>query len=225
MSIFSRLFKKQELPFVPPTPPNHTEIIKPKLQREPLPVNFHLKALVIADTHGHLSIDENLNLLKEPVDVCLLLGDVSYQELQYIKDTVKAPIYGVLGNHNEFGDYEKCGIENIHGRVIEINGVRIAGIQGSIRYKKSDLPLYTDEESIEIADSMEPADILISHDSPKYLYGTHNFAHSGLPGITHYCEKHSVPLNIHGHHHKSKEHILDNGTKSICVCGVKLIEI
>lgn len=226
MNILDRLFHKTELPFIPPEPPEfNSDTVSQNIQSEEiLPVKFNLKLLIISDTHEHMFIDPNLHLLSEPVDACLLLGDISPKELKYIKETVKAPIYGVLGNHNEFYNYEKNGIENIHGKVVEVKGVRIAGIQGSIKYKNANMPLYTDEESVDIANSMEAADILISHDSPKYLHGRHNIAHSGLQGITHYIEKHNA-LNIHGHYHENKIYTPLNGNKSVCVYGVKILEV
>jgi Icc-related predicted phosphoesterase len=72
---------------------------------------------------------------------------------------------------------------------------------------------------------MEAADILISHDSPKFLHSDQDFAHSGLQGITRYCEKHNVPLNIHGHHHDQTECLLDNGTRTICCYKTQIVSI
>jgi Icc-related predicted phosphoesterase len=201
-----------------------SDVMRQTYTPKALPIDFDLKALVIADTHGCLRDDEVP--MDHNADVCLLLGDFSVRDLQIIKDRVtNIPIYGVLGNHDGFDLYEHCGIENIHGKVVEVKGVRVAGIQGSLRYKYSDMPLYTDDESVEIAESMDAADILISHDSPKYLHGTNDFAHSGLHGITRYCEKWSIPLNIHGHHHDPKEFVLDNGTRSICCYQVQVVQI
>lgn len=186
-----------------------------------IPIDFSLNILVIADTHGCLNECE---LPDDGYDVCFLLGDVFNNDLAIIKQKiVHAPIYGILGNHDGFDLLDRYGIENIHGKSIEIKGVKIVGLQGSIKYKNSDMPLYTDEESCEIAKLLPCADILISHDSPKYVFGDKDFAHSGLQGITNYCELHNVPLNIHGHHHENKTTILENGTTSICCYGVRLM--
>jgi Icc-related predicted phosphoesterase len=188
-----------------------------------LPIEFNLRMLIIADTHGCLRPEE----IPDNIDanVCLLLGDIYQNDMALIKEAVVGiPIYGVLGNHDGFELYDMYGIDNIHGKVVEVNGVKIAGIQGSLRYKNSFAPLYDDDESVEIADCMEAANILISHDGPKFFHGDRDFAHSGLEGITHYCQKHNVPLNIHGHHHENMSGALENGTKSICCYGVKVID-
>ena len=186
--------------------------------------NFNLKVLVITDTHGCLSSDEIP--IGSNADVCFLLGDFSYEDLMIIKENViDMPIYGVLGNHDSFDLYQRAGIDNIHGRVVDVDGVKVAGFQGSLRYKNSNFPFYDDDESVDIADCIDRADILISHDSPKYLHGDEDWAHSGLQGITYYCEKWNVSLNIHGHFHECSEHYMQNGTKSICCYGVQLIDI
>lgn len=187
-----------------------------------IPIDFKLRMLVIADTHNCLD-DEEITGLE--ADVCLLLGDLSAKDIQKIKYNITTmPIYGVLGNHDDWKLYDAYGIENIHNKVVDVKGVKIAGLQGSIKYKNTDYPLYTDEESSNIARSMNGADVLISHDSPKYFHGEINFAHSGLQGVTDYCVKNKIPLNLHGHHHCNKKGILENGTFSMCCFKVKMID-
>lgn len=188
---------------------------------------FNLRIFVVADTHNCLTEDE---IRGKDADVCLLLGDLTARDIQILKRSISPmPICGVLGNHDDWRLYEDNGIENIHGRVVSVNGVRIAGLQGSIRHKDSDYPLYTDEESSALAQNMGSADILISHDCPKHLHddlhGADDFAHSGLQGVTDYCVNYNVPLNLHGHHHVNSHKMLDSGTVSICCHKVVLINI
>lgn len=131
----------------------------------------NLKLLFITDTHNCLTYDnESLKYLKNITnyDYCILLGDHSADDLYEITKIIpKEKICGVLGNHDSWEKYKEYDIENINGKVININGIRIAGISGSFKYKNSDqYALYTHEESIEIANNMTEADILVSHDKP-----------------------------------------------------------
>lgn len=188
-----------------------------------------IKILFITDTHGMLSYQKDaINYISklEKYDCCILLGDHSMNDIKIIKNIIKAnKIFGVLGNHDGWDLYIYNGIENINGKVIEINGVKIAGIGGSYKYKNSnDYAMYSHEESIKIADEMQEADILVSHDRP-YIKKQHEESHDGLKGITEYIYKNHIPLHIHGHIHEESEEILKNGTKSICLYGVKLLEI
>lgn len=189
---------------------------------------YNLKILFITDTHNCLPYDEEtLELIKnaKDYDACILLGDHSSNDIEeIIKVIPKEKIYGVLGNHDGWERYKEYSINDINGKVIEINGIKIAGISGSYKYKDSEnYALYTHEESIEIADKMEKADIFVSHDKPftKKEFGD---AHDGLKGITEYIYKNNISLHIHGHLHEENEIILKNGTKSICLYKAKIID-
>lgn len=188
-----------------------------------------LKLLFIADTHDCLYYEEEtLEYIKsiKNYDYCVLLGDHSVNDLQEILKIIPSnKIFGVLGNHDSWEKYSEYGINNIDGKVINVNGIRIAGISGSFKYKNSEnYALYTHEESIEIANKMGYADILISHDK-QFTKDNHSPAHDGLKGITEYLYKNRVPLNIHGHLHEDSEQLLKNGTKSICLYKVRYMEL
>ena len=62
--------------------------------------------------------------------------------------------------------------------------------------------LYTHEESIDLANKMESADILVYHDK-SFITDNHNMAHDGLKGVTEYIYKHNIALHIHGHLHEN----------------------
>lgn len=191
--------------------------------------NYGIKILFIADTHGMLNYEKDIvNYLSElnEYDCCILLGDHSTNDIRLIKDIIKTDkIFGVLGNHDGWNLYKDNEIENINRKVIEIKGVKIAGLGGSYKYKNSnDYAMYSHEESIKIADEIQEADILVSHDRP-YIKEQYGESHDGLKGITEYIYKNHVPIHIHGHIHEESEEILKNGTKSICLYGVKLLEI
>lgn len=191
--------------------------------------HFNLKILFVTDTHDCLSYEEDtINFIKNTndYDYCILLGDHSATDLQLITQIIpKDKLCGVLGNHDSWDKYKEFSINNIDGKVIDIKGVRIAGISGSYKYKNSsEYALYTHEESIDIACKMETADILVSHDKPytKKQYGD---AHDGLKGVTEYIYKNHIPLHIHGHLHEESEDILKNGTKTICLYKAKILEM
>lgn len=190
---------------------------------------YNLKLLFITDTHNCLRNDnEALNYIKKQsdYDYCILLGDHSASDLEEILNIIPLnKICGVLGNHDSWGKYDNYGINNINGKIIDIKGIRIAGIGGSFKYKNiNEYVLYTHEESTLIANSIAEADILITHDK-AFTEDNHNPAHDGLKGITEYIYKNHIALHIHGHLHEEKEEILENGSKSICLYMTKLLEL
>lgn len=189
-----------------------------------IPLDKALRILAIADTHGCLEYDDLEPFKDESIDVCLILGDLIGRDLKRVKECIGVPIYGVVGNHNDFGDLDFYGFTDIHGKVVNVKGVTIAGWRGSIKYKDVDFPSFTDDESKVFAKNLPKADILISHDSPKFYHGK-EFAHSGLQGISDYLKNNMTPLNLHGHHHEPMQKVMEHGTLSICVHKCQLIDI
>lgn len=156
--------------------------------------------LVLCDLHfleeGQLDLISSLDY-----SCCLLLGDIPLETLFRIKELVAKPIYAVGGNHDTREMYINANIPYIHGGLVEVNGLSIVGLEGSHRYKKSEeLLMLTQEESINTANELPPADILISHDSSFGRYGEEPNK-CGLKGIRNYIKKHKPKLHLHGHYH------------------------
>lgn len=188
---------------------------------------------MFADFHGtvkHETLKQAVLYYPKP-DVVFTLGDISVVDLSFIKTVFSdVPVYGVCGNHDELTTLDMGGIPNIHSKVIEIAGVRFAGIGGSVRYKRGSYVMYSQTESLDIAKSLPPADILISHDK-AYIGKTSarfpEFAqdpHEGMAGISYYLRKHSPFLHIHGHIHTNKQYAFEN-INTLSVYGTAIVTI
>jgi len=179
-------------------------------------IKSHIKLLIISDTHGLLSYkEEYIGKLKEikDYDLCCCLGDISYSDFEEIlKYVPKEKIVAILGNHDDFDVLNHFNLNDLNGKTITINGIRIGGMQGSYKYKDEKFPSFTHEESIEFLNALGEVDILLSHTGP-YLGLETNEVHSGLIGITEYLYKNHVPYNIHGHNHQNEDRFMKNGTR------------
>ncbi len=192
--------------------------------------SYGINILFITDTHNCLAYsDKYLNYIKSlkatDYDICLILGDVSSLDIDAIKSIIpKEKLFGIAGNHDSINIMDANNITNIHGKVIECKGIKIAAMMGSNRYKQGDYGMITQDESIQIAKSMETADILVTHDK-AYIWDKNDDVHDGLKGITYYLYKNHIPIHIHGHLHEEFEEVLKNGTKSICLFQIKLLQL
>lgn len=187
-----------------------------KKYKECRKLNKSIKILAISDTHGDLYFNKQLQkkLKNQKYDLCCVLGDITDRDYEIIlKYVKKEKLVAILGNHDRYDLLNKYNIYNLHGNVIEVNGIRIAGVQGSFRYKDEEFPSFTHKESIKFLDKIDEVDILLSHDGP-FLKNNNKPVHDGLKGITYYLYKNRVPYNIHGHNHESKTKRLKNGTIS-----------
>lgn len=186
-----------------------------------------IRIIVITDTHNTLNEEEFKNFILNcnEYDVCLLLGDFSSNDLSIILKYInKEKIYALLGNHDN-NYIEKYELNNLNGNVININGVRLLGIQGTFRYKPADFPSFSQRESLIFLNDKPEVDILVSHDIKFNSSAENDPAHQGLYGITYYLFKNSVPYHIHGHIHDSYNNDMINGTKEISTFMYEYIEL
>ena len=186
-----------------------------------------IRILLITDTHGCLKEEDFSKFVLEnkDYDICLMLGDHSNGDIRTIlKYIEKEKIYALLGNHDS-NYINEFGLKNLNGEIIEINGVKLLGIQGSYRYKPEQFPAFSQKESMEFLEDKEKVDILVSHDAPFGLSERNDVAHQGLFGIMYYLFKNKVPYCIHGHLHIPYSKELINGTKVECYYMYNYIEI
>lgn len=190
-------------------------------------LNKKIRLIVLSDTHNCLDEKDFSNFLEnhKDYDACLLLGDHHPNDLNIILKYInKDKIYGLLGNH-DYNYLEDFNIENINGKIINIKGTTIMGIQGSFKYKPSEFPSFTQKESILFLNDKPKVDILISHDNGFDSNMSKNPAHQGLFGITYYLFKNRIPYHIHGHIHNPYKKELINGTKEVSVYMCEYIEL
>ena len=109
-----------------------------------------MRILVISDTHYSYTID-NLKQYKD-FDFCISLGDVEKLVLVYFSEYCKdnnIPMYAIPGNHDTWNYLQDLDyIKDAHCKIFKLNNYRCYAFGGSYKYKDYDLPLYTDEESV-----------------------------------------------------------------------------
>lgn len=190
-------------------------------------ITGNIRLLVISDTHNTLDEEKFKSFVVDHnnYDICLLLGDFGYRDLPIIlKYIEREKIYALLGNHDN--DYIKeYNLNDLNGNVINVNGIKLLGIQGSFKYKPSNFPSFSQKESIEFLKDKEEVDILVSHDTKFNSNLARNPAHQGLFGITYYLFKNRVPYHIHGHIHDPYKSTMINGTKEISIFNYEFIEL
>ena len=163
-----------------------------------------LRIIAISDTHGSQKEMEtffsDIKGTRFPFDVCILLGDMYYQDIEFVTENVpKEKIIAVSGNHDSHNFFEQFGIPVIDGKVVTYNGIRIAGIGGALLYKEGEIGYQTQKDSVKAAKAMPKAEVLISH-AGVYSWKTRH-CHCGLKGINRYIRKNHVKYHLHGHNH------------------------
>jgi Icc-related predicted phosphoesterase len=162
-------------------------------------------------------------LIKErfgDVDFVLACGDMSIGYLEYVVTMLCKPVYFVYGNHaqrfvlDELGKVkeEPGGCINLHGKIMERNGVLIGGLEGSMRYREGDHQ-YSDAGMYWQVLRLLPRlwrnrlrygraiDILVTHAPPFGIHDAPDLCHQGFKAFL-WLMRHFRPLYlVHGHIH------------------------
>jgi Icc-related predicted phosphoesterase len=157
------------------------------------------------------------------VDLVLACGDLPPYYLEYIREALEVPLLYVLGNHDQ-GIYTAdggfklapTGCLNIDGKVIDIEGLLIAGLEGSMHYSDRGSHQYTEGDMRQKALWMSPMlwwnrllhgrflDILITHAPPFRIHDGTDRCHTGFKTFLRMMKIYRPRYLIHGHQHVYK---------------------
>jgi hypothetical protein len=210
------------------------------------------RILAIAD-----EVDEGLytdKLTKLHPDLVLSAGDLPFDYLEYVVSRLDVPLVYVPGNHDaelrssdptwtplgaDAPERGPLGCVNADGRVVVAAGLRIAGLGGSMRYRRGPNQ-YTDAEmrwralSLEVRIRLNPArkarklDVLLTHAPPVGWGPSDDLAHRGFNAFTKLVNDLNPRLMVHGHVHpygRAPQERRLGATQVINAVPLRLIEL
>ena len=145
------------------------------------------------------------------VDLILSAGDLPAKYLSFLTCFTNAPIVYVPGNHDD--RYEKDppeGCLNADGKIVQVLGVRIMGLGGSIRYRPDGLNMYTEKEMRSRIASLRRKlrftggfDILLTHAPIRNFGDQEDLCHRGFECFGPLLDQYRPAVMVHGHIHQS----------------------
>lgn len=183
------------------------------------------RILAIAD-----EVDEGLytdKLVHMRPDLVVSAGDLPFDYLEYIVSRLDVPLVYVPGNHDaelrtsdpiwtplgtDAPEQGPLGCVNADNRAVVAAGLRIAGLGGSMRYRRGPNQ-YTEAEmrwralSLEARIRFNPArgarkvDVLLTHSPPLGWGAPDDPAHRGFASFVRLVKNLAPRLLIHGHVH------------------------
>lgn len=153
------------------------------------------------------------------VDLILGCGDLAYYYLEFVVSMLNVPLYYVRGNHSNLIEHTSLGPKthphggtDLHRRVINRHGLIIAGVEGSLRYRKGPFQ-YSQIEMwlhvLRIVPSLiwnramygRYLDIFISHAPPWGIHDKPDLPHQGIKAFRWLLETFRPRYHFHGHIH------------------------
>lgn len=210
------------------------------------------RILAIAD-----EVDEGLyadKLIKLRPDLVVSCGDLPFDYLEYIVSRLDVPLVYVPGNHDaelrssdptwtplgaDAPERGPLGCENADGRVVTAAGVRIAGLGGSMRYRRGPNQ-YTDAQmrwralSLAARVKLNPfsaarkVDVLLTHAPPLGWGSQDDLAHRGFAAFVPLVKDLAPKVLIHGHLHpygRSKPERNLGATLVVNAVPLRIVEI
>jgi uncharacterized protein len=181
-------------------------------------------------------------------------GDLPFDYLEYLVTRLNVPLIYVPGNHDPslrradttWAPLEQEGplpgpegCENVDGRVIEVRGLRVAGLGGSLRYKPGPNQ-YTQAQmrwrtlSLEFRIRLKRVragnklDVFITHAPPFGVTEAEDAAHVGFIAFQRIIRDLHPVLLVHGHVHPYGRTLPQrriDGTRIVNAVPSRLIEI
>lgn len=181
------------------------------------------------------------------VDLVIGCGDLPYYYLEYIISSLNVPLYYVRGNHDKEIEYgvnftrnAPEGAINLHRRLVREQGLLIAGVEGSLRYRPGPYQ-YTQGEMWYNVLSLVPRllinkalygrylDVFVTHAPPRGVHDQEDLTHRGINAYRWLIRVFRPSYYYHGHIHVIKpgtEVVSEvDGSQVINTYGYRLTEI
>ncbi|SFB51537.1 Predicted phosphoesterase [Amycolatopsis marina] len=212
-------------------------------------------ALVVADEVEERLWTDAVRSLS--VDLVLGAGDLPFDYLEYLAAALDRPLVFVPGNHDPdltgFTRYGGLSMRsgfperwpgpeggiNADGRVVDVAGVRIAGLGGSVRYNEGPNQ-WTQGQQSRRARRLEWAaarrrrrdgrdvDVLLTHSPPRGVGDREDPPHHGFDCLHRTVQRISPAWLLHGHIHPYGESLPEHrlgGTRVRNVVGYHVMEL
>lgn len=181
-----------------------------------------MRILAFADQVEPQLYNKSVTRWVGPVDLLISCGDLPPYYLEYLFSSFNVPMLHVLGNHCYVphdpvtgqcppGAYP--GVVNLNGRVVEHNGLIMAGAEGSPIYNGGHHQ-YSDQQFTLTLLRMVPAllankvrtgrylDVMVTHSPPRGVHDMGDQAHRGFPSLLSFIERFHPAVLLHGHTHR-----------------------
>lgn len=181
-----------------------------------------MQILTISDEVVPAIYSLNIKQRFQRTQLILSCGDLPIYYLEFVVTMLGVPCYYVFGNHDgpeetSQGEVLKqaSGATCVDGHAVCHEGLLIAGLGGSIRYKPQATYQFTETEMMRRAYRLAPAllfnrlrygrylDIMLTHAPPLGIHNGPDYPHRGFAAFLWFMDRFRPRYLIHGHIHLS----------------------
>lgn len=169
-----------------------------------------VKILFISDEPSRALWDYFDKSRLEGIDLIISCGDLPPQYLSFLATFFTGPVLYIHGNHDDcYLETPPDGCICIDDRVYEFEGIRIAGLGGSMRYHSGAFQ-YTENQMLIRSLKLQHRifrhrglDILVTHAPAQGVNDGEDLPHMGFAAFLRLLRKFRPKYFVHGHMHLS----------------------
>jgi Icc-related predicted phosphoesterase len=178
-----------------------------------------LKVLSLSDIPVQFIYSAQVRRRFADAEIVIGCGDLPYYYLEYVLGSLDVPLFYVRGNHDKEVEYEAdservapAGGINLHRRVINERGLLLAGVEGSLQYRKGPFQ-YSQTEMWFHVFRLIPAlllnrslygrylDVFVTHSPPAGIHDRTDLPHQGIKAFRWFIDVFQPGYHLHGHIH------------------------
>jgi hypothetical protein len=206
-----------------------------------------VSTLSLSDVKHSLIYGSQIRTQFSHVDLVISCGDLPYYYLEYVVSMLDVPLLFVRGNHDKKVEYTEsgscsapAGAVDLHHRVLWVNGLLCAGVEGSLKYSRGPFQ-YSQSDMWFHVFRLVPAliinkarlgrylDVFVTHAPPKNIHDKPDLPHQGINAFRWLLQVFRPAYHFHGHIHvyrpdEIKETHFEH-TKVINTYGYKVTDI
>lgn len=206
-----------------------------------------MKILAVSDVENGLILSQSSRERFKDARLAISCGDLPFDYLEYIINTLEIPLYFVFGNHTQStGKGEEVqnqipwGALNLHMRTRrDETGILLAGLEGCLVYNYGPRQ-YSQEDMWLKAFRLVPGflinrlrygrylDIFVTHTPPWKIHDQEDLPHRGLKAFRWVLKSFRPAFHLHGHIHiyntRTVRETLFHQTRVLNVYGYKEID-
>ena len=178
-----------------------------------------MKALSLSDTIVQLIYSSRVRERFGDVDLIIGCGDLPYYYQEYVISMLDKPLFFVRGNHDKEIEYSRAGNRtaprgavDLHRRVINHKGLILAGVEGSLRYRKGSFQYSQFEMWLHVLRLLPKflynkfrfgryLDIFVTHAPPRAIHDEKDRTHQGIKAFRWLLRAFRPRYHFHGHIH------------------------
>ena len=174
------------------------------------PVRKAMKILAVADDESKQYYEYYSPGKLDGFDLILACGDLHKVYLEFLTTMAPCPVFYVRGNHDDvLMEDPPGGCICIEDMVYEYNGLRIAGLGGSFRYRDGK-NMFSEAQMEKRVKRLDKAirkhggvDILVTHAPARGVNDFDSLTHRGFDAFNRFIQKYHPAYLVHGHIHKN----------------------